>query len=92
MKKKTALKGLLIAAVSGISLVGINSTTQVKQIAGERVVISKFSLATQAQAYCNEAQYPGEVNNGKCSGTSFLPESRCLLATSGENCTGAHTY
>ncbi|GAA3989964.1 hypothetical protein [Mucilaginibacter dorajii] len=89
--KATALfrTGLIVAAFT-ISFLGINYSSKEMKLAGKKITISTISLGNQAQAYCNEAMYPGEVNNGKCSGQSFEAESRCFIATSGENCTGAH--
>lgn len=88
---KNSVKGVVCLCAFAISYFGFTGSKRTMKIAGEQITSVNVSIGLQAQAYCNEAMYPGEVNNGKCSGLDFESASRCFSATSGENCTGAHT-
>jgi hypothetical protein len=90
MKIKNSLKGFLCLSAFAVSYLGFSGSKKTVNIAGEKITTVSIAMAFQAQAYCNEAMYPGEINNGKCSGTASDANSRCFTATSGENCTGAH--
>ncbi|GAA3989969.1 hypothetical protein [Mucilaginibacter dorajii] len=86
MKLKKNLKLLLVALVFTVSYLGVTVVNKTQKVANERISVSLLTVGNQAQAYCNEARYKNESNNGKCSGTASFPESRCTASASGTAC------
>ncbi len=80
--KKIFIKPVwLFALVFVFSIFSISISQRNVRLVNERVSITSVDLAQRAQAYCNEAFYHGEVNNGTCDGAFTDPSSRCLMAT-----------
>lgn len=75
-----------MSMIFATSYLGIHISTASRRIANANVNVAMLSIGNQAQAYCNEARYKNETNNGKCSGTDSFPESRCTSSASGSAC------
>lgn len=75
--KKVAVKAFGVAVIFSVSFLGISISRETVKIAGESASITLPSLGIQAKAYCNEATYWPEVNNGKCTGKHNESASRC---------------
>jgi hypothetical protein len=82
MKIKQILKFCGTALVFSVAYLGFSYSNHTKQVAGERLSVSLFSVGLKAQAYCNEALYVGEVNSGYCNGPANNPTSRCYTNSS----------
>ena len=76
--------------VFGVSFLGLTTIKKVSKAGNQAVITSSVALGAQAQAYCNEATYQGETNNGHCSGAFNDITSRCQTNTSG-TCDCANT-
>jgi len=65
---------------------GISVSREKVQVAGETTDVTLVSLGTQAKAYCNEATFGSEVNNGRCTGMHNDAASRCDVSSQTSNC------
>lgn len=83
---KNTIKPICVSAVLVISFMRVYVNSYHKRIANETVNTSIMSIGQQSEAYCNEARYKNETNNGKCSGNASAPESRCTSSASGSAC------
>ena len=86
MKKQIikCMAGLLIGTAT---FLGVNYSSREVTISAEKAKVTLLTLGSQAKAYCNEATYWPEVNNGTCSGLANDPNSRCGISTGTSNCT-----
>ena len=83
------LKPIILAGIFGLSYLGFTITKSEKRVAGMSVTQQIISVANQAAAYCNEAIYPNERNNGSCTGQMNDSTTRCLLSSSSDCIAGA---
>lgn len=86
---KKTLKIVTVVCVFAFSYVGVTYSVHTRTLGGKQVNVTLLSLGTQAQAYCNERWYPGEQNDGYCSGTANDEKSRCFYTTATPNCIDA---
>ena len=85
---KQVLKFSFAAVIATLAFLGVNFSSQKVAIAGNLASVTLLSLGTEAQAYCNEATYWPETNNGSCTGAANDANSRCKADGTGTlNCT-----
>lgn len=85
--KKTVLKSSFYIAIVISFTIGISFSNKQVSFSGEKASVTILSLGSEAKAYCNEATYWPEVNDGKCDGAANVPNSRCQVAASNTDCT-----
>jgi hypothetical protein len=86
MKPRTVIKSFFAGSAFLIAFMGFYITSKSQKVANETVNTSMVSVGFQSQAYCNEARYKGETNDGKCTGSVGDPASRCTSTASGAAC------
>jgi hypothetical protein len=90
--KKVMVKALGAAVIFAVSFLGVSVSRQTIKVAGESSSVTLPSLAMQVKAYCNEATYFPETNDGRCTGKHNDPASRCDVdfSTNPKNCVRDH--
>lgn len=81
MKRITIFKLTALAVVFFVSFIGINIAKERSSLNGQASALTVVSLASQSLAYCNEATFQGEVNDGCCDGQFNAVGSRCTKKT-----------